>query len=112
MNELPDDAGDAELLDRYLAQLQAGGRPDREAFLRDHPELASALRCLEVLEGMAPLPIGEDASGSEVTAAWQPADGELPRDFGAYELLGRDRPRAAWAWSTRRGRRTSTGRWR
>ncbi len=88
MNESADDTGELELLDRYAAQLQAGGRPDRDAFLRDHPELASALRCLEVLEGMAPLPVGEDASGSEVTAAWEAADGELPRDFGAYELLG------------------------
>ena len=83
----------AELLNRYLAKLQAGGRPDRAAFLRDHPELASALRCLEVLEDMAPLPVGEDGLEAEIAAAWQSAQGELPRDFGAYELLARDRPR-------------------
>ncbi len=87
MNQPPDDAGAAELLNRYLAKLQAGGRPDRAAFLRDHPELASALRCLEVLEDMAPLPVGEDGLEAEIAAAWQSAQGELPRDFGAYELL-------------------------
>ncbi len=87
MNEPSDDAGEAELLNRYLGELQAGGRPDRGALLRDHPELASALRCLEVLEDMAPLPVGEDGSGEEIAVA-QALQGELPRDFGAYELLG------------------------
>ena len=42
------------ILDAYLAQLQAGGRPDRGALLREHPELASALDCLDALEVLAP----------------------------------------------------------
>ena len=43
--------------------------------------------CLEVLEDMAPLPVGEDGPDEEIAAAWQASQGELPRDFGAYELL-------------------------
>jgi eukaryotic-like serine/threonine-protein kinase len=64
------------LLDAYLAQLQAGERPDREAIVREHPELASALDCLDALEILAP-PAGEFPA--EVA--------ELPRDFGPYELI-------------------------
>ena len=63
------------ILDAYLAELQAGGRPDRGALLREHPELASALECLDALEVLAP-PVERDA-----------ATGELPRDFGPYELI-------------------------
>ncbi len=87
-----DDSGESELLDGYLAELQAGGRPDRDAFLRDHPALASALRCLEVLEVMAPLPADEDAhdeaGGSLGQRPTQPFAADLPREFGPYELLG------------------------
>jgi eukaryotic-like serine/threonine-protein kinase len=38
-------------LELYLAALQAGHRPSREAFLADHPDLAGELaQCLDVLE--------------------------------------------------------------
>ena len=56
MND-PCDPNTLELLDQYLAQLQAGLRPDREALLDEHPELASALTCLEMLKDMASLPL-------------------------------------------------------
>ena len=70
-----------ELLDDYVSQLQAGEKPDRETLLRKHPELAESLRCLEVLEGIAP-PANVDP-GSDAS----PSAEDLPRDFGPYELL-------------------------
>ena len=80
MND-PCDPNTLELLDQYLAQLQAGLRPDRAALLDEHPELASALTCLEMLEGMASLPL-EDTPHPSIAA-------ELPRDFGPYQLLAK-----------------------
>ena len=47
-------SAECDVLDAYLARLQAGEKPDREALLREHPELASALDCLEALEMLAP----------------------------------------------------------
>jgi serine/threonine-protein kinase len=41
-------------LDSYLARLHEGRDPDRAAVLRDFPELASSLDCLEALERLAP----------------------------------------------------------
>ena len=78
-----------DLLDGYLAQLQAGEKPDREALLQKCPELASAVDCLEALELLAPPEGGP--GGSEPTPV-PPLDAgvagsELPRDFGPYELL-------------------------
>ncbi|MGD0383793.1 MAG: hypothetical protein ABSA77_09745, partial [Thermoguttaceae bacterium] len=49
-----------QILSAYLARLQAGERPDRGAVLREHPELASTLECLEALEKLGPKP--EDIS--------------------------------------------------
>ena len=72
MSDSHDNDDALNVLDAYLAQLQAGERPDRETFVREHPELASALDCLEALEVLAPP---------------APTIGELPRDFGPYELL-------------------------
>jgi serine/threonine-protein kinase len=73
-NETPDH--DLNLLDGYLARLQAGERPDREAFVREHPELVLALHCLEALEMLAPpsglLPLGAVPDGSQ-SAGFQPA---------------------------------------
>jgi serine/threonine-protein kinase len=80
----PDDHPDElPLLDDYLAKLQAGERPDRDALLRESPDLASILDCLDALEMLAPkseVP-GNPLFGSSLTV------GELPRDFGPYELL-------------------------
>jgi len=41
----------ASILDRYMADLQAGNTPDRQRLLEDHPELAAELaRCLAGIE--------------------------------------------------------------
>ncbi|MGA2061208.1 MAG: serine/threonine-protein kinase [Thermoguttaceae bacterium] len=87
MNNPSPEENELKILDTYLAQLQAGQRPDRGAMLREHPELASALECLEALEKLGPkpedtmpdgLPYGKDVSSTV---------GELPRGFGGYQLL-------------------------
>ncbi len=88
MNDLPDDQEALDLLDGYLARLQAGEAPDRNALLREHPELASALACLEALEGLAPPPESADTGHDDDTIDVPSAMGELPRPFGQYELLG------------------------
>ena len=85
---MKDDPADSErdlsLLDAYLAQLQAGERPNRDAVLREHPELGSALDCLEALEVLAPS--ASEATGSD-SAETTAVVGALPRDFGPYELI-------------------------
>jgi serine/threonine-protein kinase len=79
---IPDDPQILDLLDDYLSQLQAGKRPDREALLRAHPELAASLKCLEALEGLVP------ADGAELDLDGVSCEDQcLPRDFGPYELL-------------------------
>jgi serine/threonine-protein kinase len=87
MNNPSPEENELRILDVYLAQLQAGERADRGAVLREHPELASALECLEALEKLGPkpedtlpdgLPYGKDVSSTV---------GELPRGFGGYQLL-------------------------
>lgn len=101
MNGRADDPQLAEVLDEYLQRLHAGQRADRESLLAKHPELRSALDCLEALDALAP---PADSSASDPTlelglslqtpagggtnadaAAWPQAD--LPRDFGQYELM-------------------------
>lgn len=84
----PVDSNALNLLDSYLAQLQAGGKPDRAKLLREHPELASSLDCLEALEMLAPAssPKGSLTSSNHA-ADTTPGMGELPRDFGPYELI-------------------------
>jgi eukaryotic-like serine/threonine-protein kinase len=72
------------ILDAYLARLQAGEKPDRETLLRDHPDLASALNCLEALEMLAPPTEAVVLRDADEAAS---ATGELPRDFGPYELV-------------------------
>jgi eukaryotic-like serine/threonine-protein kinase len=78
------DTGTLNVLDAYLAQLQAGQRPDRDALVREHPELASALDCLDALEQLAP-----PSACGDVPAPFSAEQtvGALPRDFGPYELL-------------------------
>ena len=76
-----------ELLDDYLARLQAGLAPCREQMLREHPELTSALDCLEALECLAPRPAADGQGDPNATIAMEPAMGNLPREFGPYELL-------------------------
>ena len=98
MNSPPDDSQLAEILNGYLSQLHAGQRPDRAALLREHPELAASLQCLEALEGLVP-PAEDDfapatevlesgpRNGSEDPNGTEAVPYSLPRDFGPYELL-------------------------
>ena len=102
---IPDDPQLLELLDDYLSQLQAGKRPDREALLREHPELATSLKCLEALEGLA----GRGNAELDLDPpAWK------TRGFPAISAptsSWKKSAGAAWAWSTRRGKRPSTAPW-
>ncbi len=96
MTETPEDPQFVALLDDYLQRFQRGERPDREALLAAHPQLRSALECLDALEGMAP-PSKAGASGDatldfpdgpgDVTLDFPDDSDGLPRDFGSYELL-------------------------
>ena len=60
------DEREFELLDQYVRRLHTGTDAEREQVLAEHPELKSAVRCLEALEKLAPRSgTGrEDASGS------------------------------------------------
>ncbi len=87
MNTSPEDEKLAGLLDDYLAQIQAGEVPDREALVRERPELASALDCLEALEGLASEATCDLAGNSADTVELESSPNHLPRTFGAYELI-------------------------
>lgn len=85
MSPAADDSRQAEVLDEYLRRLQAGLPADREGLVARHPDLSSALDCLDALEALAPRveesipPPGADAAPAGAAV--------LPRDFGQYELL-------------------------
>jgi serine/threonine-protein kinase len=89
----PDGNDDARAaaLDSYLAELQAGRRPDRASFIARHPELAAMLDCVEALDQLAPTPSSAHAetidSSSDGQPPRQPAAEPLA-DFDRYELLG------------------------
>lgn len=87
MSEIPETDETLELLDKYLAQLQAGERPDREAILRRHPELAPTLDCIDTLESIAPPAVPHSAAAMAGQPESTAAGEEMPRDFGDYELL-------------------------
>ncbi|MBI5820658.1 MAG: serine/threonine protein kinase [Verrucomicrobia bacterium] len=80
----------AAALDSYLAELQAGRKPDRASFLARHPELVTMLDCVEALHHLAPPPSSAHAETIDSSA-----DGQTPRqpkpepfaDFGRYDLL-------------------------
>jgi eukaryotic-like serine/threonine-protein kinase len=84
------------LLDAYLQELHAGRQPDRDRLLRDHPELAMYLNCIEGLDrlvpGPAPVTPGAptaDGGGSPLAdATGTPGTNGSPHDFGNFELLG------------------------
>jgi tRNA A-37 threonylcarbamoyl transferase component Bud32 len=83
----PDDPDALGLLDDYLVRLHAGEVPDREAILRQRPDLAAAFEVLEWLDGLAP-PLGpEGMPDGDPTADAPSGLGELPCPFGPYELL-------------------------
>ncbi len=96
MTETPDDPRLSELLDDYLARLQAGEQPDREVLLQAHPELAAMVECLDALESLAPeaeglpadLTVRADLADASTTVDPAADDlGRLPRPFGQYELI-------------------------
>ena len=73
MTDEPLDEKALDVLEAYLARLQAGEKPDRAAILREHPELASALDCLEALEQLAPPAQNEPAHAdgdSDIAPPW------------------------------------------
>jgi serine/threonine-protein kinase len=82
MTDEPLDEKALNLLDNYLARLQSGEKPDRAAILREHPELGSALDCLEALDQLAPAARTEPAQ-----ADGEPPFAAMPSDFGPYELV-------------------------
>ena len=95
-DDRPEEENDFRLLDEYLRQLQAGEAPDRATLLQAHPQLAPALECLDLLEGIASgLLEGADKALGEVTPepikdttidSASPAL-RLPSEFGSYELV-------------------------
>ncbi len=86
MTDQPLDEKTLNLLDAYLARLQSGETPDRGAIVREHPELASALDCLEALEQLAP-PTHEEPTHADGDADAAPVLAAMPCDFGPYLLL-------------------------
>jgi len=85
MNDSWEDHELFQLLDDYVRRLYDGKEPDRATLLRDHPELASALDCLEVLQGFSST-VQPELRDNE-TLEYQLFPDGLPRDFGPYELL-------------------------
>src|SRR6516165_5188698 len=91
-----DDENSFALLDAYLEDLHAGRRPDRDRLLAEHPELASALRCLEALDQLAPQPqrprVVDDTERSTLplppaAAAQTPPPFANDTQFSKYEML-------------------------
>src|SRR5438105_8186984 len=87
------------LLDTYTQGLQQGRPIDKAQILADHPELAAAVQCLDVLALLAPSP-ADTASVVDVMeaptlrapdasahAAAGPSSTTGASDFGKYELL-------------------------
>lgn len=68
-----------ELMERYLDSLQSGDLDSRSVLIERHPELAKWLRCLELLDRLAPEPDAAAKTPEKTSAAPQP--------FGKYELL-------------------------
>jgi serine/threonine-protein kinase len=80
---------DFDALDEYLRRLQSGEAIDREAFLREHPELASAVKCLDALENLAEPANDKTFTGNKGSTLPEIfAITDFPRGFGSYELLG------------------------
>ncbi len=86
MTDEPLDENALNVLEAYLARLQAGEKPDRAAILREHPELLSALDCLEALEQLAP-PVQREPTQVYGDSDISPPLAAMPCDFGPYELI-------------------------
>lgn len=94
------DSADFEILDDYVRRIHEGEAVDRAALLREHPHLASMLRAVEAIEGIAPAeqpaepapeaPAAEQLQSSDIESSpshssWSAPN--LPCDFGEYTLL-------------------------
>jgi eukaryotic-like serine/threonine-protein kinase len=69
-----------EFLERYLDSLHSGDVVSRSVLIERHPELAKCVRCIELLDRLAP----ERPAAKTTEASVQPA---TPQAFGKYELL-------------------------
>jgi serine/threonine-protein kinase len=100
MSDPSHDEKEMAILDAYVAQLHAGQRPDRAALLQAHPDLASALDCLDALEMLAPqstphvdsrkdwdLHESQSHDNANCKPLLVPTGNDFPRDFGPYELI-------------------------
>lgn len=82
------------VLNSYLDGLHAGDRGRREEILRERPDLASAINCLDALDGFASHlnaggeqePVNDTTLPLTVNTPLNTAFA-LPRDLGDYELL-------------------------
>jgi serine/threonine-protein kinase len=86
MVELPEEAAEFSALEEYLEKLQSGHQPDREKLLRNHPNLDSALRCIEALEALAPEDPEEEPAEEPNSSSLSSIFSKLPCDFGAFQL--------------------------
>jgi serine/threonine protein kinase len=75
-----DEARLFEFLERYLDSLHSGDLASRSVLIERHPELAGWIRCIELLDRLAP----ESAPAQTEEQAAQPATSQ---PFGKYELL-------------------------
>lgn len=77
------------LLEEYVEQLQLGLQPDRAALLRAHPELTSALDCVEALENLLPPAAMQGVNGQsfDPLESLAGATGEVIGEIGDFELL-------------------------
>jgi serine/threonine protein kinase len=69
------------ILETYLAQLEQGQRPDRNALLRDYPELADQLR--ECLDGLDLI----HGAASDLCGAAGGEEQSLPQALGDFRIL-------------------------
>jgi len=76
-----------EALEQYMEALQSGRQPDRQALQQKHPELASALDCLEALDQMAPAESGGAVACATADEQEDQQAERFPRPFGSYDLL-------------------------
>ncbi len=78
----PDEARLFEFLERYLDSLHSGDLASRSVLIERHPELGQFVRCIELLDRLAPdAPV---AKGDKPLVETKLA---TPQPFGKYELL-------------------------
>ena len=97
----PEEARLFEILERYLDSLHSGDVVSRSVLIERHPELARCVRCIELLDRLAPeRPVAKTADA--------PAQSATPLSFGKYELL-EEIGRGGMGVVFRRGRPISIG---